>query len=76
MGNRWELSGRYGDIVWPRADTVVWLNYSLPLILWRLTRRTFRRAVLKEEYLHGNRGEPTYAPVYEGQPLLVGADDL
>jgi adenylate kinase family enzyme len=55
---RWVLDGNYSavrDIVWPRADTVVWLNFSLPLILWRLTRRTFRRAVLKEEIWHGNR---------------------
>ena len=55
---KWVIDGNYRavrDIVWPRADTVVWLNYSLPLILWRLTRRTFRRAVLREEFLHGNR---------------------
>jgi adenylate kinase family enzyme len=55
---RWVIDGNYHavrDIVWPRADTVVWLNFSLTLILWRLTRRTFGRAVLKEEIWHGNK---------------------
>lgn len=54
----WTLDGNYGqvrDIVWPRADTVVWLDFSLPLILWRLTRRTFSRAILNEEIWHGNK---------------------
>lgn len=54
----WVVDGNYHvvrDIVWSRADTLVWLDYSLPLILWRLTRRTFRRAAGREEIWHGNR---------------------
>ncbi len=54
----WTVCGNYGqvrDIIWARADTVVWLDYSLPLMLWRLTRRTFGRAVLNEEIWHGNK---------------------
>ncbi|MEO8289168.1 MAG: AAA family ATPase [Chloroflexota bacterium] len=57
-GDGWTTDGNYTavrDIVWARADTVVWLDYSLPLILWRLTRRTFSRAVLNEEIWHGNK---------------------
>jgi adenylate kinase family enzyme len=56
-GDAWVVDGNYTvvrDIVWPRADTVVWLDYGLPVIMWRLTRRLFRRAVLKEEIWHGN----------------------
>lgn len=54
----WTVDGNYSqvrDIVWPQADTVVWLDYSLPLMLWRLTRRTFGRAIVKEEIWHGNK---------------------
>ena len=58
VGDSWTVDGNYGavrDIVWGRADTIVWLDYSLPMILWRLTRRTFGRAVLNEEIWHGNK---------------------
>jgi adenylate kinase family enzyme len=58
VGEGWTTDGNYKavrDIVWSRADTIVWLDYSLPLILWRLTRRTFGRAVLNEEIWHGNK---------------------
>lgn len=57
-GDGWTVDGNYGvvrDIVWGRADTIVWLDYSLPLILWRLTRRIFSRAILNEEIWHGNK---------------------
>jgi hypothetical protein len=54
----WVVDGNYSkvrDIVWTRADTIVWLDYSLPLILWRLLRRTFRRLATGEELWAGNR---------------------
>lgn len=57
-GDRWVVDGNYSkvrDIVWARADTIVWLDYSLPLILWRLTSRTFRRLLRQEELWNGNR---------------------
>ena len=57
-GDAWVVDGNYGkvrDIVWSRADTLVWLDYDLPLILWRLVRRTFRRVVTQEELWNGNR---------------------
>src|SRR4051794_31615383 len=42
----WVADGNYHSIrqiCWGRADTLVWLDYPLPLVLWRLTRRTLRR---------------------------------
>lgn len=54
----WIVDGNYGkvrDLVWPRADTVVWLDYPLWLILWRLLRRTIRRVVWRESLWNGNR---------------------
>jgi len=47
----WVGAGNYHhvrDIVWPRAEAIVWLDYSLPLVFWRLTVRTVRRAVTRE----------------------------
>jgi adenylate kinase family enzyme len=55
---QWVTDGNYSkvrDIVWGRADTVVWLDYPLPLILWRLWWRTLRRALTYEELWNGNR---------------------
>ncbi len=57
-GDRWVVDGNYSkvrDIVWARADTIVWLDYSLPIILWQLTRRTVRRLLRQEELWSGNR---------------------
>lgn len=57
-GDGWAIDGNYGkvrDLVWPRADTVVWLDYSMPVIMWRLWRRTLRRVFRREELWNGNR---------------------
>lgn len=57
-GECWVFDGNYRRLleenVWPLADTVVWLDYSLPTILWRLARRTLRRVVYDEELWNGN----------------------
>ena len=47
-GNEWVVDGNYGsagarDIVWSRADTVIWLDFSLRVTLARLTRRNLSR---------------------------------
>ena len=55
---RWVEAGNYGrvrDLLWPRADTIVWLDYGFPLVLRRLTARTVRRAVTGEVLWNGNR---------------------
>jgi adenylate kinase family enzyme len=55
---RWVVDGNYSkarDLVWPRADTVVWLDFALPVILWRLLRRTVTRVASHEELWSGNR---------------------
>ena len=54
----WVVAGNYGairDLLWPRADTIVWLDYSFPLVLARLTARTLRRGVTGEVLWNGNR---------------------
>ena len=46
QGDRWVTDGNkraVRDLVWPRADTIIWLDYPTALTLWRLGRRATRR---------------------------------
>jgi adenylate kinase family enzyme len=48
---RWVVGSHYNqvrDLVWMRADTIVWLDYAFPVVFTRLLRRTVRRIVTKE----------------------------
>jgi adenylate kinase family enzyme len=57
-GDAWVVDGNYGkvrDIVWSRADTVVWLDFALPVVMGRLLWRTLRRVFSREELWGGNR---------------------
>ena len=54
----WVVDGNYSsfrDLTWGRADTLVWLDYSLVRVLWRLFRRTNRRIFKREVLWNGNR---------------------
>lgn len=54
----WVSDGNYKkarDLVWSRATTLVWLDYSLPVILQRLTFRTFNRVWTKQLLWGKNR---------------------
>lgn len=55
---RWVADGNYSlvcDEIWSRADAIVWLDFSLGVILARLLPRTVRRAWRREELWSGNR---------------------
>lgn len=57
-GPAWVTDGNYGkasDLIWARATTLVWLDYSLPVILWQLIWRTLKRVITREELWNGNR---------------------
>lgn len=55
----WVIDGAYrgklGDLVFERADIVVWLDLPLHVWLPRLLRRTARRVISREELWNGNR---------------------
>jgi energy-coupling factor transporter ATP-binding protein EcfA2 len=55
---RWIVEGNYSmvrDLIWQRADCLIWLNYPLRVNLYRLVRRTFRRVFAGEPCCNGNR---------------------
>lgn len=54
----WVVAGNYSatrPVTWARAETVVWLDYALPVILARLLARTFRRLWTREVLWNGNQ---------------------
>jgi adenylate kinase family enzyme len=57
-GDDWVADSMYhrmiGDLVPERADTIVWLDLPVPLVLWRLVRRTHLRSKHRVELWNGN----------------------
>lgn len=50
-GDRWVVDGNYSrtrPIVWPRADTLIWLDYTFLRVFWQLLLRSVRRSVRRE----------------------------
>ncbi|MBH5333319.1 adenylate kinase [Streptomyces pactum] len=44
--NRWIVEGNFSklaDVVWHRADVLVWLDFPLPVIVYRVVRRSLRQ---------------------------------
>lgn len=45
-GDAWVVAGSYTQFAqrtfWPRLDTVVWLDLPVPLLVWRVLRRSWR----------------------------------
>ena len=56
-GDRWIVDGNYTvarDIIWPRATTLIWLDYPFPLVFWRLFRRTMIRGIMRTKLWNDN----------------------
>jgi adenylate kinase family enzyme len=56
--SRWVVAGNYQvirGIVWPRAEALIWMDYSFLRVFWQLTVRSIRRSITQEEVCNGNR---------------------
>jgi hypothetical protein len=63
-GDAWVVDGNYGgrgarDLVWPRADTVIWLDPPLRMIFARLFKRAVERIRSGEELWPGTGNRET-----------------
>lgn len=57
-GEAWVVDGNYSklrDLTWERADTIIWLDYGLRVVMGRVIWRTFKRALSGRELWNGNR---------------------
>jgi adenylate kinase family enzyme len=55
-GDGWVVDGNYSvvrDLVWARAQAIVWLDFPLRTVLWRYAGRTRRRIATREELWPG-----------------------
>jgi adenylate kinase family enzyme len=57
---KWVIDGNYTshgiqDLLWPVADTLVWLDLPKWVVMTRIIRRTMSRWVTHEELWNGNR---------------------
>jgi adenylate kinase family enzyme len=62
-GERWVADGNFSrvrEVVWGLADSLIWLDYPLWLILWRLTKRSWQRIRQQEVLWNGNRESWTH----------------
>jgi len=74
-GPRWVTDGNYSkarDITWQRADCLIWLDYSLALVWWRLFWRALRRIRQREE-LWGNNRESWRGQFFSRDSLFLFA---
>jgi len=70
---RWVVVGNYmkaSDLVWGRADTLVWLDLGLGRVLWRSAARALRDWRTGDPICNGNR--QTLAQIANGPDSLLG----
>jgi adenylate kinase family enzyme len=71
----WIIDGNYSrmrEIIWRRADTIVWLDYALVVVLWRLFWRTIRRSI-RRQLLWGTNRERLWTQFFSRDSLFIWA---
>lgn len=69
----WVIDGSYSvirHITWGRADTIVWLDYPMPLVLGRWLRRTLVRIRSGDEFWPGTGNRETLHNALKRDGLL------
>ncbi len=50
--DQWVVDGNYSltrEMIWPKAETIIWLDYPLRVNFWRLFKRSLGRGLRKEK---------------------------
>ena len=72
----WIVVGNYDqvrDLVWRPADTLIWLDLPLSLVIWRLFWRTLRRIFTKENLWGTGNTESFVRSFFSRQSILLYA---
>ncbi len=75
-GEEWVVAGSYTaqskKIIWPRVDTVIWLDLPRPVLVWRCLRRSWLRS-RQQTLLWGTNQENFFdqLKVWRGEESLL-----
>jgi len=58
------------EVFWHDLDVVIWLDYSLPLIIYRISKRTFLRIFITKEKICGENRETIMRQYFSTQSIL------
>ena len=73
-GDAWVLDGNYTQtthIKWPRANLVVWIDYSFPLTLYRVIKRSILRAWKKQELWPGTGNRESFSRLFSKDSMVL-----
>ena len=68
------LDGNYTrttHIKWPRANLVVWIDYSFPLTLYRVIKRSILRAWKKKELWSGTGNRESFTRLFSKDYMVL-----
>jgi len=74
MSDQWVVDGNYSKvrpIIWKRADTIIWLDYPLYLILWRMSKRVIRRTLTRENLWGTGNRETLWKHLFTRDSLIL-----
>ena len=69
----WSVCGNYrvaNEQIWQQADTIIWLDYPMSIVMYRVTRRTLSRAWFRTRLWNGNR-ERLWVQLFSRDSLLL-----
>lgn len=73
-GDAWVLDGNYTRTIpvkWARVECVVWLDYSLPVTLFRAVRRAIGRAISKKELWPGTGNHESFCQSFLSRKSIL-----
>lgn len=72
----WTICGNYTKLresIWPRADTLIWLDYPMGLVMWRVLRRTTGRCITGETLWSNHNVETWRKSFFSSDSIIVWA---
>ncbi|MCB1110910.1 MAG: adenylate kinase [Chlamydiia bacterium] len=72
LPEEWILCGnqsRFRHLIWPKADTIIWLDLPLHTLLWRTWRRALHNIKTNATFCNGNY--ESYTRLFSRHSILV-----